>query len=37
VGGLQYNLVDEFDTTSYNCLSNCVYVKKDKPGDEDEM
>ena len=32
VGGVSYDLVREADTTSYNCLANCVYQKEGKTG-----
>merc|ERR1712128_367888 len=32
VGGVEYNLVDEIDTSGYNCLSSCVFEKADSPG-----
>merc|ERR1712215_488531 len=32
VGGVPYLLVKEGDTTNYNCLTNCMYVKEGSPG-----
>jgi hypothetical protein len=32
VGGVPYTLVDEADTSDYNCVSNCVYERDDIPG-----
>merc|ERR1712106_510792 len=32
VGGVEYSLVDEIDTSGYNCLSSCVFEKADSPG-----
>merc|ERR1739838_130679 len=32
VGGVEYSLVDEIDTSGYNCLTSCVFEKADSPG-----
>ena len=32
VGGVPYTLVDEADTSIYNCMSNCVYERDENPG-----
>ena len=29
VGGVPYTLVDEADTSNYNCWSNCIYERDD--------
>ena len=34
VGGVSYILVGEMDTTGYNCLDHCVYMKD--PGAADQ-
>merc|ERR1712106_234833 len=31
VGGVSYSLVGQMDTTAYQCLNNCVYVKDQEP------
>merc|ERR1712106_1029944 len=31
VGGVSYSLVGQMDTTAYQCLNNCVYVKDQDP------
>merc|ERR1711892_145123 len=31
VGGVRYTLVGRLDTKSYNCLSDCIYVKDEEP------
>merc|ERR1712013_539447 len=32
VGDVEYSLVEEEDTSGYNCMTNCVFEKKDSPG-----
>ena len=32
VGATEYSLVQEEDTSSFNCMKNCVYERKDTPG-----
>jgi len=32
VGDTEYSLVEEEDTSGYNCKTNCVYERKDTPG-----
>ena len=32
VGGVEYDLVKEGDTSAYQCNSNCIYEKKDEKG-----
>merc|ERR1712215_329288 len=32
VGGVNYNLVEEQDTSGYNCLTSCVFEKEGEPG-----
>merc|ERR1712106_639916 len=32
VGGVEYILRREEDTTIYNCLDNCIFEKADSPG-----
>ena len=34
VGGVSYILVGEMDTTGYNCLDHCVYMKDTGAADE---
>merc|ERR1712106_203535 len=31
VGGVSYSLVGQMDTTAYQCLNNCIYVKDQDP------
>merc|ERR1712106_372141 len=31
VGGVSYSLVGQMDTTAYQCLNNCIYVKDQEP------
>merc|ERR1719186_1533561 len=32
VGGVDYILKKEADTSSYNCMSDCIYEKTEEPG-----
>merc|ERR1711872_970789 len=32
VGGTEYSLINETDTSGYNCKTNCVYEKDEAPG-----
>jgi hypothetical protein len=32
VGGTPYTLVDEADTSDYNCMSNCIYERDEDQG-----
>ena len=32
VGGVDYQLLREVDTSAYKCLSNCLYETVDEPG-----
>merc|ERR1712151_265767 len=32
VGGIEYSLINETDTSGYNCKTNCVYEKDEAPG-----